>query len=84
MAKISTKLDSDDPFARAMFKAMDEYMTEESRKIVDRHLAQIKEEIERKRSQMVASAVLHISRHTQLEYLRDVIKFEVVRTDKEL
>lgn len=82
MVKISTKASDSSDFGRALFKALEEYMAEESKKIVEKHVKEIAEELERKRSQMVAAAVIHISRYTQMEYLRDVIRFEVTRTDQ--
>lgn len=62
MAKMTTKASDSSDFGRALFKALEEYMAEESKKIVEKHVKEIAEELERKRSQMVAAAVIHISR----------------------
>lgn len=81
MSKITTKANDSSDFGRALFKAMEEFMADESKKIVERHTKEIAEELERKRSEMVAKAVIHVSRYSQMEFLRDVVTFRVERTD---
>lgn len=82
MAKLTAKISNQDDFGRRLLKAMEDYMADESKKIVERHTKEIATELERARSRMVTNAIISISRYTEVHYMRDVIKFEIERTDK--
>lgn len=83
MAKMTSKVSNQDDFGRRLVKAMEDFIADESKVIVAKHLKEMEAELERKRADMISRAMIMITRYTEVNYMHDRIIFTIKKDGKE-